>query len=449
VNRTITVETALGSAPNIRTPLPGPKARDFIERDERYSSTAYTRDYPLVAERASGCVVEDVDGNRFLDFAAGIAVCATGHCHPEVVAAITEQANKLIHLCGSDFYYPPMVEVIEKLVAISPIPGGKKVFLTNSGAEAVEGAFKLARFHTRRKWVIAFHGGFHGRTMGALSLTSSKAIQQAGFGPLVPMVAHVPYGSIEAIETQLFSRRMLPDEVAAVFVEALQGEGGYVVPSPDFLPRLRGLCDRNGILLVLDEIQSGMGRTGKWWACEHFGIAPDILLSAKGIASGMPLGAIIAREELVSWPPGAHGSTFGGNPVSCAAALATIRLIESGYMSNAERLGVVVRRKLEQIATNRACIANVRGLGMMNAVDVVHPATGKPDPRLRAAVLQTAFRHGLILLGCGDRGIRFCPPLCVTEQELETGLALFDAAAAGAMVAPGGRPADGEPAAAG
>ena len=296
---------AIGSAPSITTPLPGPIAKSLIDRDERYSSPSYTRDYPLVVKRAHGVVVEDVDGNRFLDFAAGIAVCATGHCHPDVVAAIEKQARELIHICGSDFYYPSMVELFERLEKITPGTGEKKVLLTNSGAEAVEAAFKLARHHTNRKYAISFHGAFHGRTMGALSLTSSKARQKEKFGPLVPMTAHVPFGSTKDIENVLFRYQMAPTEVAAIFVEAIQGEGGYVIAPDGFLKDLRALCDKHGILLVCDEIQSGTGRTGKWWAYEHFGIVPDITVVSKGLASGMPLGAVIASKGIMNWPPGA------------------------------------------------------------------------------------------------------------------------------------------------
>jgi 4-aminobutyrate aminotransferase len=416
----------IGPAPWIETPLPGPNAKALIERDERNSSPSYTRDVPLVVRRGLGSVVEDVDGNRFLDFAAGIAVCATGHCHPKVVAAIEAQAKCLIHICGSDFYYPPMVELMEKLVAIAPGPGPKRVLLTNSGAEAVEAAFKVARHHTNRKWVIAFHGAFHGRTMGALSLTSSKVRQKERFGPLVPMVAHVPYGHVEAIEAQLFKSQMTPNEVAAIFVEPIQGEGGYVVPPAPFLPDLRTLCDKHGILLVCDEVQSGTGRTGKWFAFEHFGIIPDLILMAKGLASGMPLGAVIARADIMDWPRGAQGSTFGGNPVCCAAALATLELVESGYMANAAALGPRILSELTAIAERRKIVTGVRGLGLMCAVEIVNRKTGKPDPKLRDRVLPAAYQRGLILLPCGDSSIRFCPPLCINETQLDVGLKLFD-----------------------
>jgi len=419
-------ESWIGPAPQIDTPLPGPIAKTFIERDEKYSSPSYTRDVPLVAKRGLGSVVEDVDGNRFLDFAAGIAVCATGHCHPKVTAAIEQQAKNLIHICGSDFYYPPMVDLMEKLSSLAPGKEPKRVLLTNSGAEAVEAAFKVARHHTNRKWVIAFHGAFHGRTMGALSLTSSKARQKERFGPLVPMVAHAPYGSIDAIENELFKRQMSPTEVAAIFVEALQGEGGYIVPPPEFLPNLRSLCDKHGIILVCDEIQSGCGRTGKWFAFEHFGIEPDLILMAKGLASGMPLGAVIAKSEIMNWPPGAQGSTFGGNPVCCAAALATLDLVETHFLANVVTLAPRLIARLRDIAEKRRVLANVRGLGFMCAADAVNRKTGKLDLKLRDRIIKACFERGLILLPCGECAIRFCPPLCMNETQLDVGLTLLD-----------------------
>lgn len=420
----------IGPAPWIKTDLPGPLAQLMVDRDEAVSSPSYTRDYPLVAKRASGSVIEDVDGNRFLDFAAGIAVCSTGHCHPKVVAAIEQQARSLLHICGSDFYIPAMVELMEKLTQIVPGKDPKHVFLTNSGTEAVEAAIKLARHYTDRKWIIAFHGAFHGRTMGALALTCSKARQKERFGPLIPMVAHVPYGNAEAIETQLFKYMMAPSEVAAIFVEPIQGEGGYVVPPPEFLPALRALCDKHGILLVADEIQSGAGRTGKWFAFEHFNVVPDIVLMAKGIASGMPLGAVIASSNIMAWPPGAQGSTFGGNPVCCAAALATLQLLESGYMANAAALGPQLQAGLRNIAENRKVIANVRGIGLMCAVDVINKKTGKGDAKVREKLVKASFERGLILLPCGEFGIRFVPPLCINETQLDVGIKLFDEAVA-------------------
>jgi 4-aminobutyrate aminotransferase len=423
------VKSPLGDAPSITTPLPGPKAKVLIDRDEKYSSPSYTRDYPLAVGRALGSVVEDVDGNRFLDLAAGIAVCATGHCHPEVVATIEQQTRKLIHICGSDFYYPPMVDLMEKLSAITP-GGDQKILLTNSGAEAVEAAFKLARHHTNRKYAISFHGAFHGRTMGALALTSSKARQKERFSPLVPMTAQVPYGDVSAIEATLFRYQMSPGEVAAVFVEALQGEGGYVVPPPNFLPDLRKLCDKHGILLVCDEIQSGVGRTGKWFAFEHFGIVPDIVLMSKGIASGMPLGAVIAREGIMDWPEGAQGSTFGGNPVCCAAAMKTLELVESKYMANAAATGGFLLDRLKEIQARQKSLANARGLGLMCGIDVLDPATGGFDPKRRNRIVTAAFQHGLIMLGCGEHTLRFCPALSITRDELDAALTLFEQAVA-------------------
>jgi len=427
-NGALTVSHQFGAVPFIGGPLPGPKAKAMIERDQRRSSPSNTRDYPLVANRALGAVVEDVDGNRFLDFAAGIAVCSTGHCHPRVTEAIVEQAKSLIHICGSDFYYPSMIELIDKLAAIVPGDFAKRVLLTNSGTEAVEAAIKLSRSHTRRKWLIAFYGAFHGRTMGALSLTCSKARQREHFGPLVPMTTHVPYGDADAIEKTLFRYKMAPDEVAAIFVEALQGEGGYIVPDPAFLQKLRAICDKHGIILVCDEIQSGAGRTGKWFAFEHAGITPDIVLMAKGMGSGMPIGAVIARETIMDWLPGAQGSTYGGNPVACAAAVATLDLIESGFMKNAACLGKVMMSRLKQIAEKHAVIGNPRGLGLMCGVDVVDPKTGAGDAVYRENILKAAFAKGLILLPCGAISIRFCPPLNLTETELDVGLRLFEQA---------------------
>ena len=424
----------IGPAPEIRGALPGPVAKNIIERETPLTSPSYTRDYPLVVGRALGSVVEDVDGNRFLDLAAGIAVCATGHCHPKVVAAIERQARSLIHICGSDFYYPVMLDLVEKLQGIVPGRETKRVLLTNSGTEAVEAAIKLARHHTKRKWIIAFHGSFHGRTMGSLSLTCSKARQRERFGPLIPMVAHVPYGDVEAIESQLFRYKMVPDEVAAVFVEPMQGEGGYVIPDDAFLSKLRTLCNKHGILMVGDEIQSGAGRTGKWFAFEHFDNAvPDIVLMAKGLASGMPLGAVIAPTSIMDWPPGSQGSTFGGNPICCAAAVATLDLIESGYMANAAKLGPHLIDSLNEIAERRKVIANARGLGLMCAVDVISRRTGKGDAKRRERILQAAFQRGVILLACGDTSIRFCPPLCINQAQLDVGLKLFDEAIAAAI----------------
>jgi 4-aminobutyrate aminotransferase len=424
------------TVPAVRTALPGPKAQALLERDAKYVSPSYTRIYPLVVERGSGCVIEDVDGNLFLDFTAGIAVTATGHCHPEVVAAIQDQAEKLLHMSGTDFYYEPQIALAQRLAEMSPGPSAKRVFFTNSGAEALEAALKLARWHTQRTRVIAFFGAFHGRTYGAMSLSGSKLVHRRGFSPLVPDIHHVPFPRscpgcengcelVKLIEETLLKRTAPPEEVAAIFIEPIQGESGYRVAPPGCLPALRRLCDKHRILLVVDEVQSGMGRTGKLFAVEHWGVEPDIICSAKGIASGMPLGAIIARETVMDWPPGSHASTFGGNPVSCRAALATLNLLERGYMCNAGERGEQLRAGLRKLANHNDCLIDVRGFGLMTAVDVIKD-DGTPDPKARDEVVQTAFRHGLLLLGCGENGIRFCPPLCVSEKQVETCLRLLD-----------------------
>ncbi|HOQ85127.1 MAG TPA: acetyl ornithine aminotransferase family protein [Phycisphaerae bacterium] len=426
-------KTALEPAPFIAVPPPGPHVRAAVARDHRVTSTSNTRPYPLAVRRAQGCVIEDLDGNRFLDFTAGIAVCSTGHCHPHVVEAIQRQSQQLIHMCGSDFYYEPMIELAEKLAALAPGNGAKRVLFTNSGTEAIEASMKLARHSTHRKWIIAFYGAFHGRSMGALSLTASKVRQKERFGPLVPMVAHADYGDVDSIEKTLFKREVPPDEVAAIFVEPILGEGGYIVPPDDFLPRLRELCTKHGILLVADEIQSGMGRTGRLFAVEHWGVEPDIICLAKGLASGMPLGAVIAGADVMQWPPGSQGSTFGGNPVSCAAALATLELIQEEYLENAARLGRVAMDRLHQMAEAHACIGQIRGRGLMIGVDFVRDrATRQPAPDLRDRIVEAAFKRGLATLGCGESAIRISPPLCITRSELETGLRVFEEAIAAA-----------------
>jgi 4-aminobutyrate aminotransferase len=429
------------TVPRLVTALPGPKARAVIESDEQFTSPSYTRVYPLVAARGRGAIIEDVDGNRFLDFTAGIAVCATGHCHPDVVAAIKNQADSLLHMSGTDFYYVPQRDTARKLAEIAPGAAAKRVFLTNSGAEAVEAAFKLARFHTRRQHVIAFFGAFHGRTFGALSLTSSKAVQRAGFGPLVPGVTHVPYPNpwrgpgvdecLAAIE-RAFRHAVPPDEVAAFFVEPIQGEGGYIVPPDDFHARLKALAERHGILYVADEIQSGMGRTGRMFAVDHWGVAPDIVCIGKGIASGLPLGAIVASSEVMTWPPGSHGTTFGGNPIACAAALETIRLLEGGLVANAARVGEHLRGRLARLADTHAAIGDVRGRGLMVGVEIVSDrATKAPAAAERNRLVRQCFEKGLLLLGCGDSTVRFCPPLVVTEREVDTAAEIFADALAG------------------
>jgi 4-aminobutyrate aminotransferase len=430
--------------PQIKTTLPGPRAKVLLERDQRFVSPSYTRIYPLVAARGSGAVIEDLDGNLFLDFTAGIAVVSTGHCHPHVVAAIQDQAAKLIHMSGTDFYYEPQTDLAQRLAELSPGKSPKRVFFTNSGAEALEAGLKLARWHTGRSRAIAFLGAFHGRTYGAMSLSGSKLVHRRGFSPLVPDIHHVPYPKgpeartdpnygrrcVELIEETLFKRTAPPDEVAAIFVEPIQGEGGYHVPPADFLPALRQLCDLHGILLVADEVQTGMGRTGKLFAVEHWNVEPDIICLAKGIASGMPLGAMIARDAVMTWPSGSHASTFGGNPVSCRAALATLELLEQGYIANAAARGEQLREGLLKFQRQHPQVGDIRGLGLMMAMDLVKD--GKtPDPATRDTMVQTAFHQGLLLLGAGDSAIRFCPPLCISAEQVETALQILGGILAG------------------
>ncbi len=439
------------TVPTIQTALPGPRAQALLERDKRFVSPSYTRVYPLVVARGSGAVIQDVDGNLFLDFTAGIAVNSTGHCHPHVVAAIQDQAAKLIHMSGTDFYYQPQIDLAQRLAELAPGASPKRVFFTNSGAEALEAALKLARWHTGRSRAIAFFGAFHGRTYGAMSLSGSKLVHRRGFSPLVPDIHHAPFprgcttclpapGSsdreecvcVRQIEETLLKRTAPPDEVAAVFVEPIQGEGGYHVPPPGFLPALRALCDRHGMLLVADEVQSGMGRTGKLFAVEHWNVEPDIICLAKGIASGMPLGAMIAREEVMDWPSGSHASTFGGNPVSCRSALATLELLESTYLANAAQRGEQLRQGLLKLQRRHPQIGEVRGLGLMMAMDLVKDHEERtPERALRDEIVQTAFRHGLLLLGCGESAVRFCPPLCITAEQTETALRILDGVLAG------------------
>jgi 4-aminobutyrate aminotransferase len=413
--------------PDIVTKLPGPRARDHIAIDERYVTPSLPRAYKIVPVRGDGVVVEDIDGNRFLDFAAGIAVNSTGHSHPDVVAAIAEQAATLLHCASSDYYLPVYAEVARELDRIAPMSGPTRTFLCNSGAEAVEAAMKLARHHTGRQGLVAFLGSFHGRTYGAMSLTGSKAKYHAHYAPLVPGIYHVPFGNagIDELEQRVFRRLVPANEIAAIFVEPIQGEGGYVVPEPDFLPRLRRLCDEHGILLVADEIQSGMGRTGTWWAIQHWGVEPDIVLAAKGIASGLPLGAMVARSELMTWAAGAHGSTFGGNPVSCAAALATIRLIEREFMANAARRGEQLLEGLRPLAWNHERIVrDVRGRGLMIGIEFDSGTTAD-------AVQEECFQRGLLVLTAGEVVVRISPALNLTAEEAAIGLRIFgDAVAA-------------------
>ncbi|NWF61356.1 MAG: acetyl ornithine aminotransferase family protein [Fischerella sp.] len=420
----ISINRHLPRSPRLITSLPGPRARDIVERDRAVTSPSYTREYPLVVARGEGCMVEDVDGNVFLDMTAGIAVTATGHAHPEVVQAVQEQAAKLLHMSGTDFYYEPMVELAEKLASRAPLPGNARVFFTNSGAESNEGAIKLARYYTGRSLIIAFLGAFHGRTYGAMSLTGSKAVQRASFGPLLPGVTHIPYGthaSLDYLEKQLFPAMLPPQEVAAIVVEPIQGEGGYIVPEDGFLQRIRQICDRYGILMVVDEVQSGMGRTGRMFAIEHWDVMPDIITTAKGIASGLPLGAILARPEIMTWPPGSHATTFGGNPVACAAGLATLQLIESGLMTNAAKMGELLQAGLVRLHEQFPRVSLPRGKGLMVAIDLFDDE-GNYDPKLRDRILQEAFLHGLLLLGCGKAAIRFCPPLVIDSDQIQIAL---------------------------
>ncbi len=423
--------------PDLNGPVPGPRARAVIERDARYVSPSYTRAYPLVAEQAQGCIVQDVDGNRFLDFNAGIAVVATGHCHPRVVDAIQQQAARLIHMSGTDFFYEEMVALAEKLSAIAPGAVERRVSFGNSGAEAIEGAIKLARWSTGRDKIIAFYGSFHGRTLGALSLTARKAVQRAGFGPLIPGVVHAPYPNcyrcpfgqtpeacavecVKHIEDTILKTVAPSEETAAIVVEPVQGEGGYVVPPRKFFGELKRVAEQNGILLIFDEVQSGMGRTGKMWAAEHFGAVPDILAVAKGIASGLPLGATVARADLMTWPPGAHASTFGGNPVACRAALATIALLEEGLVENAARMGAHMMNRLREWPRRFPIVGDVRGLGLMIGIELVRDQhTKEKAPRLRDEVVRLAFARGLLVLGAGDNSIRLCPPLVVSRDQCD------------------------------
>jgi 4-aminobutyrate aminotransferase len=402
--------------PDIITELPGPKAREHIAFDESVTSPSLPRAYPIVPVRGDGLTVEDIDGNLFLDFAAGIAVNSTGHSHERVVEVIAEQAAALLHFSASDFYLPIYAHAAAELARIAPMSGKVRVFLGNSGAEAVEAAFKLARHHTRRQNVVAFLGAFHGRTYGAVSLTGSKAKYHAGFGPLVPGVFHVPYGSagLDELEQRVFKRLMPADEFAAVFVEPIQGEGGYVVPDDAFLPRLREICDRHGIVMVADEVQSGAGRTGRMWAIEHWGVEPDILLTAKGIASGMPIAGMIAKDELMTWGPGAHGSTYGGNPVACAALIETVRLLESELVANAAVRGDQARAGLAGIqARFPETIRDVRGLGLMIGIG------------FDSAETSDAVQTGLLVLEAGEGAIRMSPALIVSEGEIETAVRIF------------------------
>jgi 4-aminobutyrate aminotransferase len=433
-------------APDIKTPLPGPKAKAIIDRDALYVSPSYTRDYPFVIARGEGAVVEDVDGNRFLDCAAGIAVNSTGVSHPDVVKAITDQAAKFIHMSGTDFYYEPQVRLAEALASIAPIDGDVRTFFANSGTETTEAAIKLSRYFTKRQGVVAFLGAFHGRSLGSLSLTASKAVQRRGFGPFMPGVYHAPYpdayrfnGSADAcaaaslsfIKDQLFVHLASPDEIAAIVVEPIQGEGGYVVPPAAFLQGLRELTNEHGIMLVVDEVQSGMGRTGMMFASEHFALKADIVNIAKGIASGLPLGVTCARADVMTWPPGAHASTFGGNPVSCAAANATIKLLKEGLVANAAAVGAHFFEGLRALQQKHQLIGDVRGKGLMIGIEFVRDRQTKERAiEERSALVQAMFRRGVLVLGAGRNAVRLAPPLVFTAAQADSVLAVMDDALA-------------------
>ena len=430
-----TLDAVRPDLPAIHGPLPGPRARQVIERDHKVLSPSYTRPYPLVVSRGEGAMVEDIDGNRFLDFNAGIAVVATGHCHPKVVEAIQRQAARLIHMSGTDFYYENMVELAEKLAAVAPGGVERRVYFGNSGTEAIEAAIKLARYTSGREKFIAFLGGFHGRTMGSLALTASKSIQRRGFSPLMPGVHHIPYAycyrcaygktpdtcgveCAKVIEDQLVKTILPADEVAAIVLEPVQGEGGYIVPPQKFIDELARIARRFGMLLIFDEVQSGMGRSGKMWAADHFNAVPDILAVAKGIASGLPLGATIARAELMNWPPGAHASTFGGNPVACAAGLMTIELLEQELIANAARMGAYMMDRLRDWPARFPIVGDVRGLGLMIGIELVRDQqTRERATAARNRVLELAFARGLLVLGAGENSIRLAPPLTITRDQ--------------------------------
>jgi 4-aminobutyrate aminotransferase len=432
------------NAPDIRTSLPGPKARALIDRDRKFVSPSYTRDYPFVIARGEGAVVEDVDGNRFLDCAAGIAVNSTGVSHPDVVAAIVEQAQKFIHMSGTDFYYEPQVRLAEDLAGIVPIDGEVRTFFGNSGTEATEAAIKLARYYTKRQGIIAFIGGFHGRSMGALSLTASKAIQRRGFAPFMPGVYHAPYpdtyrfnGSADQCAEQALSfirdtilvHLIPPDEVSAIVVEPIQGEGGYIVPPKAFLQGLRELATGHGMVLVVDEVQSGMGRTGKMFASEHFDLKADVVNIAKGIASGLPLGVTCARADIMTWPPGAHASTFGGNPVSCAAANATIKLLKDSLVANAAAVGAYLLDGLRALQEKHPLLGDVRGRGLMIGIELVRdPKTKERAVEERNALIQAMFRRGVLVLGAGRNAMRLAPPLVLSKAQADSVLEVFDQA---------------------
>src|SRR5216683_3885578 len=441
---TMPTQTMSPAGPNIRTKLPGPNAQKILAGDQKYISPSYTRSYPLVVKRGRGVVVEDVDGNEFLDFSAGIAVTSTGHCHPQVVAAIQKQAAELIHMSGTDFYYENMVTLAERLQKVAPMSGPIRVFYGNSGTEAVEAAMKLARYHTKRQGIIAFYGCFHGRTMGSLSLTASKVQQRRRFFPVVPGVVHAPFpysyrrpeGMNEAqfikecvafIEEKIFKTIMPPEECAAIFIEAIQGEGGYVPVPTEYMHELRRICDKHGILLVADEVQSGAGRSGKMWAIEHTGVEPDIITMAKGIASGMPLGVTVSRAEIMDWVPGSHASTFGGNPICIEAALATLNVLEREAIANAETVGNHILRRISKWTQTHPMVGDVRGRGLMIGIEIVKDqktrATAHDE---RDRIVDLAFERGALYLGAGENSIRVAPPLILTAEQADMGMDILE-----------------------
>jgi 4-aminobutyrate aminotransferase len=440
------IDTAIAAnLPQLVTALPGPKAKLLVEQDHAILSPSYTRDYPLVAKKGYGAMVEDVDGNRFLDFAAGIAVVSTGHCHPSVVHAIQKQAAELIHMSGTDFYYPNLVELAHKLASITPGAEAKRVYFGNSGAEGTEAAIKLARYHTKRDKMIAFYSSFHGRTMGALSLTASRAVQRKGFGSLLGGVFHAHYpntyrgtfgnnpqhasaDALDYIENTLFKRIVDPEDVAGIMIEPIQGEGGYLPAPADFLQALQAICRKHGIMLIADEVQSGMGRTGKWWAVDHAGVEPDIISTAKGIASGMPLSAIISRASVMNWKPGAHASTFGGNPVAIAASLATIDLLEHEYIDNAAKMGEHIFKLTADWRERHKVVGDIRGKGLMIGIELVRDQkTKERAPDLRNRIVEMAFHKGLLILGAGENALRLAPPLMIDEDQAEFAVRTLDA----------------------
>lgn len=437
--------TTVPKRPEISTALPGPKAKALIALDEQYISPSYTRGYPFVMERGEGTMVQDVDGNWFLDFCAGIAVNSTGHSHPQVVKAIQEQASRFLHMSGTDFYYANMAQLAERLDKLSPGNTPKKIFFCNSGTEAIEGALKLARYYTGRPTIVSFYRSFHGRTFGSMSVTASKAVQKSHFAPLVPHVhhAHYPYSyrpffgnsdpeaeaeaCLDFIKNYIFKLVAQPTDVAAILAEAIQGEGGYVVPPKNWLPGLRKLCDEHGILLIVDEVQSGVGRTGKMWACEYDDVEPDIMTSAKGLASGLPLGAIIAKNTVMNWKPGTHATTFGGNPVACAASLVTLDLVENGLMQNAAQQGQLLMARLSELVKKSDRLGEVRGRGLMVGLEIIQSkSTKEKDPALRDRLVDKCYEKGLLILGCGENTIRFSPPLVVDAEDIETAVSIFE-----------------------